>query len=260
MVNLRTRHFFAAAALAAGLGACVGAVGAADAAAPTTGPAGVAPAAPNALTDAEKKAGFELLFDGKTLDGWKAQSPGKFTVEDGKIIANGKRGRGMLFYVGKAQDHAFKDFEFRAQVYTHPGGNSGIYFHTKVVDRGFPDAYGYEAQIATTHKNPQKTGSLYKVRPVKSPPVKDDEWFDYTICVKGRRVIIKLAGKAVVDYAEPEGDPKKSRLTGGTIGLQCHDPAVVEFRTVRIRKIAPDEDLGPVTVVPPVPAERTPRK
>ena len=62
--------------------------------------------------------------------------------------------------------------------------------------------------------------------------VKDNEWFDYSITVEGHRIIIKVNGQTAVDYTEPAD---KRRLNGGTFGLQCHDPAAVEFRTIRVR-------------------------
>jgi hypothetical protein len=39
---------------------------------------------PNNLSDAEKEQGFELLFDGKTTNGWKSAKPVNFQLRDGK--------------------------------------------------------------------------------------------------------------------------------------------------------------------------------
>ena len=69
------------------------------------------------------------LFDGKTLDGWRAsEHPDTFSVEDGKIVVHGPRAH--LFYEGPVENHNFKNFEFKAQVMTTPGSNSGMYVHT----------------------------------------------------------------------------------------------------------------------------------
>ena len=84
------------------------------------------------------------MFDGKTLDGWKAsEEPGSFEVKDGTIVANvtGKK-RSHLFYM--AEKEPFKNFEFEAEVKTMPGSNSGIYFHTQFQDTGWPKK-GFEA-------------------------------------------------------------------------------------------------------------------
>lgn len=177
---------------------------------------------PNELTEDEAKDGFVLLFNGKNLDGWKAQSDKHFRVEEGKIIVDGTKGRSMLYYVGPDKKASFRDFELRLQVLTHKGANSGVYFRTKWQDRGYPDRYGYEAQIANTHKNPRKTGSLYKVKTVSDPPTKDDEWFDYHIIVKGREIAIKLNGKTVVEYTEP--DDEKKRKPAGDMSSDDESP------------------------------------
>src|SRR5438045_2676062 len=69
------------------------------------------------------------LFDGKSLDNWKVgDNAGTFTVENGMIVAHGPTAH--LFYNGDVQQHNFKNFEFKAEVMTTPGSNSGIYFHT----------------------------------------------------------------------------------------------------------------------------------
>src|SRR5690606_42063683 len=60
-------------------------------------------AAPNKLSRAEKKEGWQLLFDGRSFDGWKAnESPETFKIEDGAIVVNGPRAH--LFYteIGRA--------------------------------------------------------------------------------------------------------------------------------------------------------------
>ena len=109
--------------------------------------------------------GFISLFDGKSLNGWKVntENPKSMTVKDGNIVIDGPRSH--LFYAGDVADANFKNFVFRAQVKTFPKANSGIYFHTKYQDAGWPDA-GFEAQVNNTHGDPKKTGGLYAVKAV----------------------------------------------------------------------------------------------
>ena len=86
-------------------------------------------------TTPEKKAcsqagPWQSLFDGDSLEGWKASENGDtFSVSDGKIIVAGPRSH--LFYVGSVNDANFTNFEFKADVMTTKGSNSGIYFHTE---------------------------------------------------------------------------------------------------------------------------------
>lgn len=198
------------------------------------------PAAVNQLTDEEQQQGFVLLFNGKDLDGWKPQSAKHFRVENGSIVCDGTLGRSMLYYVGDGQSGGFDNFELRLQVLVHKGANSGIYFRTKWQDEGYPDAFGYEAQIANTHKNPAKTGSIFRIQSLPKSPVKDGEWFDYHILANGRTIRISLNGKLVTEFTEPT-DPQQRKPAGSLISLQCHDPAVVEFRSIRIRSVKPTE-------------------
>ena len=79
--------------------------------------------------------GWVSLFDGSTLDGWRASENAEtFSVEDGRIVVSGPRSH--LFCVGPVASHDFDDFEFRADVMTMPGSNSGIYFHTQYQEEG----------------------------------------------------------------------------------------------------------------------------
>jgi hypothetical protein len=192
--------------------------------------------------DSDKTGQWINLFDGKTLDGWKAsEEPGSFEVRDGMIVANvtGKK-RSHLFYM--AEKEPFKDFEFEAEVKTMPGSNSGIYFHTQFQDSGWPKK-GFEAQINNSFPpDPRRTGSLYGIDDVANPPVKDNEWFKYNIKVQGKHVVIKLDDKVVVDYTEPQ-QPKQyqdrdRKIGEGTFALQSHpDSSQVFFRNLRVRRL-----------------------
>ena len=191
---------------------------------------------------AEDQQGWIQLFDGKTMNGWKAgENPSSWKVENGALVCHGPRSH--LFYVGPEQP--FKNFEFKAEVMTTPGSNSGIYFHTRYQDQGWPK-YGYEVQINNSHRDPVRTGSLYGVVKVLTPPAKDNEWFTVDIKVQGKHVVVKVNDKVVVDYTEPSDKPPVTgkfvrRLGKGTFALQAHDPnSKVYFRNIRVRRL-PDE-------------------
>src|SRR5688500_12430349 len=73
--------------------------------------------------------GWIPLFDGNSLNGWKVgANASTFRVENGAIVANGDVAH--LFYDGDVRNHDFMNFEFKTEVMTTPGSNSGIYFHT----------------------------------------------------------------------------------------------------------------------------------
>ena len=177
--------------------------------------------------------GWYKIFDGKSLNGWKpSEKKDSFIVEDGMLVAKG--GRSHLFYVGPVAGANFKDFEFKAEVMTTPGSNSGIYFHTEYQETGWPSK-GYECQVNNSHTDPKRTAGLYGIQDVFDPPAKDNEWFKVHIIVRDKRIIHKVNGKILVDYTEPEEisrDEKRGRrLRSGTMGIQGHDPdSVVYYR------------------------------
>ncbi|MDH3582875.1 MAG: DUF1080 domain-containing protein [Phycisphaerae bacterium] len=184
--------------------------------------------------------GWVSLFDGRTMKGWKAsENKQTWKVKDGNLVCHGPRSH--LFYVGT--DKPFVNFEFKAEVRTTPGSNAGIYFHTRYQERGWPK-YGFEAQVNNTHKDPKKTGSLYGVVNVNPAPAKDNEWWTQHIIVQGKRIVIKINDKTVVDYTEPSDAPAASggfvrRIDKGTFALQGHDPkSEVHFRNIRVKRLA----------------------
>lgn len=181
------------------------------------------------------------LFDGKTLKGWKVgKNASSFSVDNGRIIVKGPTAH--LFYDGPLQQHNFKNFEFKAEVMTEPGANSGIYFHTVYQEDGWP-AKGYEVQVNNSQTDWRRTGSLYGIQDIKEVYVKDKEWYTEYIKVEGKRVIIKINDKTVVDYTEPENPdrPKgmeQRLISSGTFALQAHDPnSVIYYRNIQVKPL-----------------------
>jgi hypothetical protein len=202
-------------------------------------PAFAADAKPNTLTAAEKKAGWQLLFDGKSLDGWKAsENPGVFTVQDGLLVVFGKRSH--LFYTGPVAKGDFKNFELSLDIKTFPKANSGVYIHTAYQETGWPDK-GYEVQVNNTHKDVKKGAGLYAIKDNAEAPAKDEEWYTMVVKVEGKRIQTFVNGKQIVDFTEPTpaAPPAKMagrKLSSGTFALQGHDPeSKVMYRNIKVR-------------------------
>ena len=178
--------------------------------------------------------GWYTLFDGKSLDGWKASENQKtFSVVDGKIQTFGPRSH--LFYVGPVNNATFTNFELKLEIMTAPGANSGVYFHTAYQDRGWPGK-GFECQVNASHKDWKKTGSLYNIVNTRKAPHKDDVWWEYQIIVKGKTVTTKVDGKTIIEYTEKPDAGRK--LGKGTVCLQGHDPkSKVLYRSIRIKPL-----------------------
>jgi hypothetical protein len=185
-----------------------------------------------------KEKGWTSMFDGKTLEGWKAnENDDSFSVKNGCIVANAP-GRCHLFYQTKKP---FKNFEFKTEVMTLPHSNAGVYFHTRFQDEGWPKA-GFECQVNNTYHDPKKTASIYGVQDCLEAPANDDEWFTLYIKVDGNHVITKVNDKIVADWTQP-ADWKKGanfeRILGeGTFALQGHDPgSTVLFRNLFVKRL-----------------------
>jgi len=203
------------------------------------GAALAAPGMNSQLTPEESGAGWVSLFDGVSLEGWRAsEEAGTFRVEDGVIVARGPRSH--LYYLGPVEGHQFRNFELRLEVRTFPQANSGIYLHTAWQDAGFPQQ-GYEIQINNSHKDPSRTGGLWGVRNNLEDVAVDGEWFTLAIRVEGKRVVTQVNDRVIIDYTEepnPVRGPRVAhrRFGSGTFALQGHDPASeTHFRRIRVR-------------------------
>ena len=185
--------------------------------------------------------GWLSLFDGKSLDGWKAsEQPGSFSIENVAIKVAGVRSH--LYYDGPVLNHNFTNFEFKAQVMTKPGSNSGIYFHTVYQQEGFPNK-GFEVQVNNSHSDWKRTGSLYDIKDIKEVYVKDDEWFTEYFRVEGKHVTVKINDKEVLDWIQPDGfTPPEGHpgriISNGTFALQGHDPkSIVFFKGILVKPL-----------------------
>jgi hypothetical protein len=184
------------------------------------------------------KDGWYELFDGKGLDDWKtAEDLRAFKVEDGLIVA-GPSKLTHLYYTGPVQKANFKNFELKAEVKTRPKGNSGIFFHTDYQAKGIP-AKGFEFQINNTGSDKRyRTGAIYPTKPLDKVLVKDDEWFECHLSVRGNKVVLKVNGEITQDVELPVDAKSGLSLSSGTIAIQSHDPeSVVYFRKLRLKPL-----------------------
>ena len=160
----------------------------------------------NALTPEEKAAGWQLLFNGVSFDGWRGyRLPGLpdsgWEIKDGLLKTVPKvRGRELI------TARKFGDFEFSWEWKISPAGNNGIkYFVTE--DR--PAAPGHEYQMIDDERNedgkvgPQRTtASFYDVLPpaADKPTRPAGEWNQSRVLVRGNHVEHWLNGKRVLEY------------------------------------------------------------
>ena len=193
------------------------------------------------ITIPQQQPEWISMFDGKSLTGWKVgDNAATFRVDSGMIIVHGNTAH--LFYVGDLMAHNFKNFEFKADVMTHKGTNSGIYIHTAYQESSWP-SIGYEIQVNNSHTDWIRTGSLYGFQNIKEVYMKDNEWFTMYITVIGKKITVKLNEKTVLDYTEPENPERKPgdehrRLSSGTFALQGHDPnSLTYYKNIMVKPL-----------------------
>ena len=167
----------------------------------------------NTLTAAEKAAGWQLLFDGRSLDGWRgyrrdAVPEAGWEIKDGTLRTVAKV-KGVDLITRKS----FGDFELSWEWRVAPGGNNGVkYFVTE--DR--PQSPGHEYQMIDDARYPEKLGAthltaaFYDVLPAAADkPIRPGgEWNTSRIVVRGTHVEHWLNGTKVlgVRAGQPAGE------------------------------------------------------
>jgi hypothetical protein len=196
----------------------------------------------NGLSHQERKEGFELLYDGKTLSRWHsiklAANAGSWHGRKG-VITWIKGGSWL------ATDDTYYDFILRLEYRTGPQSNSGIFLRS--APTGNPAFSGMELQILSDAGKPadlHSTGSLYgAAAPSKSMAKPDGEWNQVEVTVLKRMVTAVWNGEKILDvnlddrkYQNAQERPLAERAPFGHVGLQAYSTgAPVEFRNVRIK-------------------------
>jgi hypothetical protein len=222
-------------------------------------------ASANQLTGAEKAAGWRLLFDGNTFNGWrgfhKDKVPAGWAIEDGcikKLQAEGQLGQagGDMITVDQ-----FDNFEFSIEWKLSKGANSGVKY---LVSESLPptgrSGVAFEYQVLDDDNHPdakagiagnRTAGSLYDLIPAskdkKTKPI--GEFNHSRIVVRGNHIEHHLNGVKVLEF-ERGSEAFKERIaqskfkttkgfgeiSKGHILLQDHGDAVW-YRNIKIREL-----------------------
>ena len=219
-----------------------------------------APAAkPNTLTETEKAAGWQLLFNGSDLKGWSnfkktTIRPG-WQVKDGQLVCVNPKDAGDLVNAA-----TFGWFELQLDYNISPAGNSGIIFH--VTDKGDAVwATGPEFQLEDNEKAADKIrcGWLYGLY---QPPVDPatgkildatkpaGEWNHVRLVIAPDKCFHEINGVRYFEYVFGSEDFKKriadskfgsmpefAKSGSGSIALQG-DHGSVAFRNIKIKPLA----------------------
>lgn len=217
----------------------------------------------NTLSDAEKSAGWQLLFDGTSKNGWhiynKKSDGAAWKVVDGALTldsnyrVDGKRAGGG----DMVTDSAYDNFELSLEWKIGPGGNSGIIFYVAEAPK-YEQTYhtGPEMQVldnaahsdASIEKH--RAGDLYDLISSSPQMVKPvGEWNHVQIIANNGSLEFHLNGTKVMSTTIWDDNWKKMIAASkfkqwkdfgtykkGHIALQDHgDP--VWYRNIKIRKL-----------------------
>jgi WD40 repeat protein len=188
------------------------------------------------VSGADEGKGWVQLFNGKDLTGWKLPpgSKARWKVEDHLLVGSG--GTGHLF----SDRGDYENFHFRVEANISDGGNSGQYFRCDFGEnRQGKWPWGYEAQINSTQKDPQKTGSLYGLVKITDMLIPPETWFTQEVIAKGNHILIKVNDRTVVDYVD-----EKNTYSKGHLALQQLDrDTVIRFRKIEIKELPSDPSV-----------------
>lgn len=240
-------------------------------------PAGTAPVATaaNTLTAAEKAAGWRLLWDGRTSDGWRSAKAETFptqgwTMQDGLLAVVDSGGAEAIGGGDIITREQFSQFELVADFKLTPGANSGIkYFVQPNLDpvtgsgakAAVGSAIGLEFQILDDALHPdaklgrdgnRTVSSLYDLIPAATSkrPSAIGEWNTARVLVQRNHVEHWLNGTKVLEYergsaafraavaaSKYKNIPGFGEWPTGHILLQEHGNTVT-YRNVKIRVIS----------------------
>lgn len=208
--------------------------------------------APNQLTARETKAGWKLLFDGQTLNGWRSYKKSGppdhgWEIKDGVLtcVANAHGGDIIT-------EQKFTDFELQWDWKVPAKANNGIKY---LVTEDRPSAPGHEYQMIddaiVTDKPKETTASFYDVlAPAPDKPLKPvGEWNHSRLVIQGNHVEHWLNGKLVLTYElgspEVRAAIAKSKfknahgfgekITGHILLTEHHDEA--SYRNIKILEL-----------------------
>ena len=212
----------------------------------------------NSLTQSEKKSGWKLLFDGKTLNGWRMYqniATECWGINNGELYCKGDNNEENKLRADIITTEQYDNFELSVDWKIDPESNSGIMYQvTEQYEK--PYLSGPEYQIIDDIGFPQKledwqmTGADYAMYTASSRPTKPIGQYNTSrIIVKGAHQEYWLNNVKVVDFEAFTPDWENRKATGkwkiapeygiaknGYICLQDHGGGVW-FKNIKIRKL-----------------------
>jgi len=223
-----------------------------------------------------EEAGFKPIFDGKTLNGWKAPDMSYWLVDDGALTGRStqqhpvRSNQFIVWQLGELDDFELK---LKYRISGTPSANSGVQIRSRVDKDGH--VAGYQADI---DKAGQWAGALYDERgrrmlaacgkrTVIGPDgkrtstsigdsgalmanINKDDWNEYHIIALGNEIVLKINGKVTAEVIDKD---KKNKDRSGVLALQLHagPPMSVQFKDIQLKRLKMAERKKIVLVAGP---------
>lgn len=185
----------------------------------------------------------ELLFDGRTFNGWEGDTLRTWRVADGALTGGSLREtvphNDFLCTIQDYSDFVMK-LKFKLEG-TEGFVNAGVQFRSRRLADPSYEMTGYQADLGDGY-----WGSLYdesrRNKTLAAPDsatvariLRRGEWNDYEVRAQGRRIQLFINGTQTVDYTETDESIPQS----GVIGLQIHGggKALVSYKDITIRAL-----------------------
>ena len=214
----------------------------------------------NTLSKKEIRKGWVSLFDGKSLDGWKAVKTGKqvesgagWSVENGVIALDAECKTGDIVTSRK-----YRNFILSVDFRCFEGSNSGIKYFITENDKGQISSVGCEYQLIDNDTHPdalladgkRRTAALYDILVCARPTEINKNGFNTAlIMVNNGKVQHLLNGKKILEYVKGgqawldgiekskfKGNASFAATDDGYILLQDHH-SKMEFKNIKILEI-----------------------
>lgn len=226
-----------------------------------------------ALQAADENEGFKRIFNGKDLSGWEG-NPDFWSAKDGEIVGQTtkeKPTKGNTFIIWR--DGTVDDFELRLK-FKIIGGNSGIQYRSKEIDKANFVIGGYQAdfEAGTTYSGilyeergrgilaqrgqktivrengkPEVVGSVGDSKEIQAA-IKKEDWNEYHVIARGNHFVHKINGLTTVDVVDEDA---KNRAMSGLLALQLHagPPMTVSFKDIELKRLKLSQNRKKIVLV-----------
>jgi len=211
------------------------------------------------------EAGFEPIFDGKTLNGWEGD-PKYWRVENGCLVGEVtpetilKQNTFIIWRGGTT-----RDFELKVEYRISSRGNSGINYRSEEIPDSHFAMRGYQADIDGANKYTGQNyeekgrtflalrGDISRVDPdgkshvigsvgdkdALEKLIKSDDWNEFHLIVRGNTMIHILNDHVMSVVVD---DDPAHRKFDGLLGVQVHvgPPMKIEYRNFRLKRLSPE--------------------